>query len=108
MMTDKYIYCGQDRGPMVQVFTTLVVHNTQGMVVPCIAAYICCFLEQCMSRPYPVGEAGHKLASLYNYYACWLYKSRLYRLCTGKLGTAANACAFQDGLSKDPRRRVGL
>ena len=27
---------------MVQVmeFTTLVVHNTQGMVVPCIAAYM--------------------------------------------------------------------
>ena len=28
-------------------------HN-QGMVVPCIAAYM--LLEQCMSRPYPVGE----------------------------------------------------
>ena len=36
------------------------------MVVPCLLR-ICWFLEQCMSRPYPVGEkvVGHKLASLF-------------------------------------------
>ena len=59
-----------------------------------------------MSRPYPVGEkmAGHKLASLYIIMLAGCTKV----VCTGKLGTAANACALQDGLTKDPRRRVGL
>ena len=95
-------------------FTTLVVHSTQGMVVPCIAAYrICCFLEQCMSRPYPIGEkvAGHKLANLYTFIIIIMLAGCTkadFIVRTGKLGTAANACALQDGLSKDPRRRVSL
>ena len=67
-----------------------------------------------MSRPYPVGEkvAGHKLASLYiiiiiiTMLAGCTKADFIVR--TGKLGTTANACALQDGLSKDPRRRVGL
>ena len=60
----------------------LFVHNTQGVVVPCIAAYML-LLEPCMSRPYPVGEnmAGHKLASLYIIILCLLaVQSRLHRL----------------------------
>ena len=64
-----------------------------------------------MSRPYPVGEkmAGHKLASLYIIIFMLAGCTKAdFIVCTGKLGTAANACALQDGLSKDPRRRVGL
>ena len=57
-----------------------------------------------MSRPYPVGEkvAGHKLASLIINTVC---TKADFIVRTGKL---ANACALQDGLSKDPRRRVGF
>ena len=53
-----------------------------------------------MSRPYPVGE---KVAVIIIMLAGCTKAVR-----TGKLGTTANACALQDGLSKDPRRRVGL
>ena len=62
-----------------------------------------------MSRPYPVGEkvAGHKLASLYIIINTGCIKAH-FIVRTGKLGTTGNACALQDGLSKDPRRRVGL
>ena len=64
-----------------------------------------------MSRPYPVGEkvAGHKLASLYIIITMLAGCTKAdFIIRTGMLGTAANACALQDGLSKDPRRRVDL
>ena len=62
-----------------------------------------------MSRPYPVGEmmAGHKLhvASLYIIILIITMLAGCTKadfiVCTGKLGTAANACALQDRLSKD-------
>ena len=54
----------------------------------------------CMSRPYPVGE---KVAVIITMLAGCTKAVR-----TGKSGTTANACALHDGLSKDPRRRVGL
>ena len=86
------------------------------MVVPCIKLLrICCFLKQCLSRSYPVDEkvAGHKVASLYVIIIIIITMlagctKADFIVCTGKLGTAANACALQDGLSEDPRRRVGL
>ena len=61
-----------------------------------------------MSRPYPVGEkmAGHSLYIINTMLAGCTKADFIVR--TGKLGTAANACALQDGLSKDPQRRVGF
>ena len=55
-----------------------------------------------MSRPYPVGEkvVSHKLASLYIIILLYTMLAGCTKADfinrTGKLGTAANACALQD------------
>ena len=57
-----------------------------------------------MIRPYPVGE---KVAGLIITMLAGCTKAN-FIVSTGKSGATANACALQDGLYKDPRRRVGL
>ena len=89
MMTDSTVVRIEALWYRLSGIHKLVVHNTQGMVVHALLR-IRCFLEQCMSRPYPVGEmvAGHKLASLYIIITMLAGCTKAdFIVSTGKLGT---------------------
>ena len=56
-----------------------------------------------MSRPYPVGEKGAVII-ITMLAGC----TKAVRTGKSRGQLPMHACALQDGLSKDPRRRVGL